>query len=55
MNLVITKMDNYFPVYIHVPKLEISGKEETFVGYHKSLKAYRMYILGSRKIKVSGM
>ena len=53
MNLVVTRMDNYFLVYIHVPKIEPSGKEEIFVGYRKSLKAYRIYILGSRKIEVS--
>ena len=53
MNLVFTSMDNYFLVYIHVPKLEPSGKKETFVGYHKSSKAYRIYILDSRQMEVS--
>ena len=53
MNLVITRMDNYFPVYIHVLKLEPSGKKGTFVGYCKSSKADRIYILGSRQIEVS--
>ena len=53
MNLVITRMDNYFSVYIHVPKIEPSGKKETFVGYCKSSRAYRIYIPGSRKIEVS--
>ena len=53
MNLVITRMDNYFQVYIHVSKLEPSGKKGTFVGYCKSSKAYRIYIPGSRQIKVS--
>ena len=51
MNLVVTRMDYYFPDYIHVFKLEPSGKKETFVGYCKSSKAYRIYILGSRKIE----
>ena len=46
-------MDNYFPVYIHVPKLEPSGKKGTFVGYCKSSKAYIIYIPGSRQIEVS--
>ena len=53
MNLVVTKMDNYFPLYIHVPKLETSCKKGTFVGYCKSSKAYRIYIPSSRQIKVS--
>ena len=52
MNLVITRMDNYFPVYIHVPKLKPSSKKETFVGYRKSSKDYRIYILGSIQIEV---
>ena len=52
MNLVITRMDNYFPVYIHVPKLEPSGKKEIFVGYRKYSKDYRIYIPGSIQIKV---
>ena len=51
MNLVITRMDNYFLVYIHVLKLEPSGKKGTFVGYCKSSKADRIYILGLRKIE----
>ena len=53
MNLVVTKMNNYFPVYIHVPKLEPLGKKGTFVGYCKSSKAYRIYIPGLRQIEVS--
>ena len=53
MNLVVTRMDNYFLVYIHVPKLESLGKKGTFVGYCKSSKAYRIYIPGSRQIEVS--
>ena len=28
-----------FPVYIHVPKVEPSGKKGTFMGYRKSSKA----------------
>ena len=50
MNLVITKMDNY---YIHVLKLEPSGKKGTFMGYCKSSKDDRIYIPGSRQIRVS--
>ena len=53
MNLVVTRMDNYSPVYIHVLKLEPLGKKGTFVGYCKSSKADRIYILGSRQIEVS--
>ena len=53
MNLVVTRMDNYFPFYIHVPKLEPIGKKGTFVGYHKSSKDYKIYIPGSRQIEVS--
>ena len=45
MDLVVTRMDNYFPIYIHMPKL--------FMGYRNSSKDYRIYILGSRKIEVS--
>ena len=52
MNLAVTKMDNYFPVYIHVPKLKPSGKKETFVGYRTSSKDYRIYIPGSIQIEV---
>ena len=36
-----------------MPKLEPLGKKETFMGYFKSSKAYRIYIPGSRQIKVS--
>ena len=53
MNLVITRMDNYFLDYIHVSKLEPSGKKGTFVGYCKSSRAYIIHIPGSRKIEVS--
>ena len=53
MNLVVTRMDNYFPVYIHLPKLEPLGKKGTFVGYCKSSKAYRIYVPRSRQIEVS--
>ena len=52
MNLVVTRMDNYFPFYIHVLKLEPSGKKGRFVGYCKSSKADRIYIPGSRQIEV---
>jgi hypothetical protein len=39
------------PIYIHVPKekrmnLEPSGRKGMFVGYSKTLKDYRIYILG---------
>ena len=53
MNLVVTRMDNYFPVYIHVPNLEPSGKKGTFVGYCKFSKVDRINIPGSRQIEVS--
>ena len=53
MNFVVTRMDNYCPVYIHVPKLEPSCKKGTFVGYCKSSKAYRIYIPRSRQIEES--
>ena len=53
MNLVVSKIANYFPVYIYVPKLKPSGKKETFVGYCKSSEAYRIYIPGSSQIEVS--
>ena len=51
MNSVVTRMDNYFSVYIHVPKLKPSGKKETFVRYHKSSKDYRIHIPGSIRIE----
>ena len=43
-------------VYVHVPKekrlkLEPSGKKGIFFGYNDSLKAYRVYIPGLRKIE----
>jgi uncharacterized membrane protein YvbJ len=46
------------PVYIHVPEekrtnLDPSGRKSTFVGYSESSKAYQIYILGQRQIKVS--
>ena len=53
MNLIVTRMDNYFPVYIIVLKSEPLGKKGTFVGYYKSSKDDRIYIPRSRKIKVS--
>ena len=45
------------PVYFHVPKekrskLETFGKKDTFVGYSKSSKAYRIYVPGQRYIEV---
>ena len=52
MNPVVTRMDNYFLVYIHVPKLKPSGKKETFLRYRKSTKDYRIYIPGSIQIEV---
>ena len=52
MNLVITRMDTYFSIYIYLPKFERSSKKETFVGHNKSSKDYRIYILGSIQIKV---
>ena len=52
MNLVVTRMDNYFPIYIDVPKLQPSGKKETFVGYRNSSKDYRIYIPWSIQIEV---
>ena len=36
-----------------MPKLEPSGMKGTFVGYCKYSKAYRIYILRSRKNEVS--
>ena len=53
MNLVITRMDNYFLVYIHVLNLEPSRKKGTFVGYCKSSKDGKIYIPRSMKIEVS--
>jgi hypothetical protein len=43
------------PVYIHIPKekrtnMEPSGKKGVFVGYSENFKAYRIYVLGQRKI-----
>jgi hypothetical protein len=42
-------------VYIHVPKekrtkMEPSGKKGVFVGYSENSKAYKIYVLGQRKI-----
>jgi hypothetical protein len=47
-----------FPVYVHVPKdkrskLDPSGNKGVFVGYSETSKAYRVYILGYRKIEIS--
>ena len=46
-------------MYIHIPKekrtkLDPSGKKGIFVGYSKSLKAYRIYFPGFKKIDISG-
>jgi hypothetical protein len=46
------------PVYIHIPKekktrIEPSGKKGVFVGYSENSKAYKIYVLGQRQIKVS--
>jgi hypothetical protein len=46
------------PMYVHVPKdkrskLDPSGKKGIFFGYSETSKAYRVYILGYRKIKIS--
>ena len=45
-------------MYIHIPKekrtkLDPSGKKGIFVGYSESLKAYRIYFLGYKKIDIS--
>ena len=45
-------------VYVHVPqerrtKLDPSSRKGVFVGYSESAKAYRIYILGQRKIELS--
>ena len=44
--------------YIHIPKenrtkLEPSRKNGIFVGYIESLKAYRIYFLGFKKININ--
>ena len=41
------------PVYIHIPKLDPSGKKGIFVGYSESSKAYRIYFPGFKKIDIS--
>ena len=46
------------PIYIHIPrekrtKLDPSGKKGIFVGYSESLKAYRIYFSGFKKIDIS--
>ena len=46
------------PMYIHIPKekrtkLDPSGKKGIFVGYSESLKAYRIYFPGFKKIEIS--
>ena len=45
-------------MYIHIPKerrtkLDPSGKKGIFVGYSESLKAYRIYFPGYKKIDIS--
>ena len=45
-------------MYIHIPKenrtkLDPLGKKGIFVGYSESLKAYRIYFLGFKKIDIS--
>ena len=45
-------------MYIHIPKqkrtkLDPSGKKGIFVGYSESLKAYRIYFTGFKKIDIS--
>ena len=47
-----------YPVYIHIPKemrmkLDPSGKKGIFVEYYESLKAYRIYFPGFKKIEIS--
>ena len=46
------------PMYIHIPKekrtkLDPSGKKGIFVGYFESLKDYRIYFPGFKKIDIS--
>jgi len=45
------------PVYFHVPKdkrnkLETMGRKGTFIGYCENSKAFRIYILGQRKVEI---
>ena len=45
-------------MYIHVPtekrtKIDPSGKKGIFVGYFESLKVYRIYFQGFKKIDIS--
>lgn len=45
------------PVYFHVPKdkrkkLEATGRKGVFVGYCENYKAYRLYIVGQRKVEI---
>ena len=45
-------------MYIHIPKekrtkLDPSGNKGIFVGYSESLKAYRIYFPGFKKIDIS--
>ena len=46
------------PIYFHVlkekrSKLDVSGKEGTFVGYSETSKAYRIYVSGQREVEIS--
>ena len=46
-------------VYVHVPwkrrtKLDPSGNKVIIIGYNDFAKPYRIYILGQRKIELSG-
>jgi hypothetical protein len=47
-----------FLVFFHIPKekrkkLDPSRAKGIFVGYSDTLKVYRIYILGQRKVKIS--
>lgn len=46
-----------YPVYFHVSKdkrnkLEATSRKGTLVGYCENSKAYRIYILGQRKVEI---
>ena len=45
-------------MYIHIPKekrtkLDALGRKGIFMGYSESSKAYRIYLLGFKKINIS--
>jgi hypothetical protein len=47
-----------YPVFVHVSKekrtkLDPFGHKGIFVGYNDTLKAYMIYILGHRKVKIN--